>query len=103
MKQVNLYEAKTQLSKLVDRAAQGETIVIAKDGKPMATLGPIAAPKKEPRKLGLWAQPGDEVDFDTWWRDWKESDRLVEEMFEESLAQPEPKPRPHKSNRKRKA
>lgn len=36
--QVNLYEAKTQLSTLVDRAAGGEEIVIAKAGKPMARL-----------------------------------------------------------------
>jgi prevent-host-death family protein len=36
--QVNLYEAKTQLSSLVDRAAGGEEIVIAKAGKPMVKL-----------------------------------------------------------------
>ena len=35
---VNLYEAKTQLSSLVERAAQGEEIIIAKAGKPMARL-----------------------------------------------------------------
>jgi prevent-host-death family protein len=40
--QVNLYEAKTQLSALVDRAAKGEEIVIAKAGKPMAKLVPFA-------------------------------------------------------------
>jgi len=42
--QVNLYEAKTQLSGLVDRAAGGEEIIIAKAGKPMARLMPLAAP-----------------------------------------------------------
>lgn len=48
---VNLYAAKTQLSKLVDRAAAGEEIVIAKAGKPKAKLVPYkAAPKK--RRLG---------------------------------------------------
>jgi prevent-host-death family protein len=36
--QLNLYEAKTQLSSLVERAAKGEEIVIAKAGKPMARL-----------------------------------------------------------------
>jgi prevent-host-death family protein len=41
--QVNLYEAKTQLSGLVDRAAGGEEIVIAKAGKPLARLMPLAA------------------------------------------------------------
>lgn len=36
--QVNVYEAKTQLSKLLDRAQRGERVVIAKNGKPIADL-----------------------------------------------------------------
>jgi len=39
--QLNLYEAKTQLSALVDRAAAGAEIIIAKGGKPMAKLVPF--------------------------------------------------------------
>jgi len=53
--QVNLYEAKTQLSSLVERAAKGEEFVIAKAGKPMARLTPIAAQKTldpEPLRFG---------------------------------------------------
>jgi prevent-host-death family protein len=52
--QVNLYEAKTQLSSLVDRAAKGEEIVIAKAGKPMARLTPIPAEENvaEPLPFG---------------------------------------------------
>lgn len=94
MKQVSLYEAKTHLSKLVDEAAAGEEIVIAKNGKPMARLAPIsgASAKKEPRKLGQFAEPGEEVDLDTWWRAWKESDKEVEALFEESIAKPFPEP-----------
>jgi prevent-host-death family protein len=50
--QVNLYEAKTRLSSLVERVARGEEIVIAKAGKPMARLvSPVAAPKRN-RKPG---------------------------------------------------
>jgi prevent-host-death family protein len=54
----NLSEAKDQLSSLVDRAAAGEEIVIAKHGKPRARLVPVPAAKKlEPREpsnaLGL--------------------------------------------------
>lgn len=46
--QVNIYEAKTRLSELVDQAHQGETIVIAKNGTPLAKLVPLnAAPKKK--------------------------------------------------------
>lgn len=44
--QLNIYEAKTQLSNLVDRAAGGETIVIARAGKPMAKLVPIEPVRK---------------------------------------------------------
>jgi prevent-host-death family protein len=39
--QVNLYEAKTQLSSLVERASKGEEFIIAKAGKPMAVLSAI--------------------------------------------------------------
>ena len=49
--QVNTYEAKTQLSSLVDRASKGEEIVIAKGGKPMALLSPIKVPKGVPEPL----------------------------------------------------
>lgn len=38
---VSLYEAKTHLSELVDRAAQGQEIIIAKSGKPKARLVPL--------------------------------------------------------------
>jgi len=43
---VNLYDAKTNLSKLLDRAAAGEEIIIAKAGKPKAKLVPCKIGKK---------------------------------------------------------
>ena len=51
---VSLYEAKTHLSELVEQAAQGREIVIAKSGKPKARLVPLA-PKdtRHLRKPGL--------------------------------------------------
>ena len=52
MGMVNIYEAKTNLSRLVDQAAAGEEIVIAKAGKPMAKLVPLT-PVRRPIKLGL--------------------------------------------------
>jgi prevent-host-death family protein len=52
-KMVNLYEAKTQLSKLVERAARGEEVVIAKAGQPKARLMPLARPQP-PRAPGAW-------------------------------------------------
>ena len=53
---VNIYKAKTHLSRLVDRAAQGEEIVIAKAGKPRAKLVPFreaASPREPANLLGL--------------------------------------------------
>ena len=38
MSTVNIYDAKTQLSKLVERAAAGEDVIIARSGKPIARL-----------------------------------------------------------------
>jgi len=49
----NLYEAKTNLSRLVERAAAGEEIVIAKAGKPLARLVSYEAVKL-PRRPGAW-------------------------------------------------
>src|SRR5437763_5657655 len=46
---VNLYAAKTHLSELVERAAAGEEIVIAKAGKPKAKLVPYQPPRKKRR------------------------------------------------------
>lgn len=52
MRQVNIHEAKTHLSRLIEDVAAGEEIIIAKGGKPVAKLVPIAA-DFTPRKLGL--------------------------------------------------
>jgi prevent-host-death family protein len=50
MRTVNIHAAKTHLSRLVDAAAAGEEIIIAKSGKPLARLCPLA---QEPRKRVL--------------------------------------------------
>jgi antitoxin (DNA-binding transcriptional repressor) of toxin-antitoxin stability system len=53
LKTVNVQYAKTQLSRLLEEAAAGETIVIGKAGKPMAML--VAwRPELKKRKLGGW-------------------------------------------------
>jgi prevent-host-death family protein len=48
MKQVNLYEARTRLSSLVDEAAAGEEILIAKNGKALARLSIVEPAAKRP-------------------------------------------------------
>jgi len=49
---VNIHEAKTHLSRLVDEVAAGAEVIIAKAGKPMARLSPIAAPMRK-KRLGM--------------------------------------------------
>jgi prevent-host-death family protein len=60
MKQVNLYEAKTNLSALVEEAAAGEEIVIAKNGKAKARLVAISGADRQPRPMqfGFWDHYG---------------------------------------------
>jgi prevent-host-death family protein len=70
MKQINLYEAKTQLSSLVDRAAKGESFVIAKSGTPVARLVPLAEPVPEKKKIRFGGMEGkifipDDFDWST--------------------------------------
>ena len=55
MRTVNVHEAKTQFSRLIDAAHAGETILVAKDGKPWARLVPLETdrPQRQPGLLLL--------------------------------------------------
>ncbi len=54
MRTVNIHEAKTHLSRLVEAAANGESFIIAKAGKPMVQVSPLpVADKPPPRRLGF--------------------------------------------------
>jgi prevent-host-death family protein len=72
---VNIHQAKTHFSKLVERVEQGEEIVIARNGRPVAKLVPV--PRE--RRLGtlrgkIWAAPdwdSPEVNEEIW-REWWE-------------------------------
>jgi prevent-host-death family protein len=72
---VSLYEAKTKLSALVDRAAAGEEIIIAKHGIPHAQLVPVASRGRTRTPAGAmrvrWISP----DFDA-------PDAAIEQLFE---------------------
>jgi prevent-host-death family protein len=65
LKKINLHSAKTNLSKLIELAIQGEEVIICKAGNPVVKLVPFAQ-KKDKRKPGIWK---DKVtitkDFDT--------------------------------------
>ncbi|MGQ0570342.1 MAG: type II toxin-antitoxin system Phd/YefM family antitoxin [Armatimonadota bacterium] len=54
MRTVNMHDAKTHLSRLVDQASAGEEILLAKAGKPVARLGPLQAVPRR-RRLGALA------------------------------------------------
>jgi prevent-host-death family protein len=62
---VNIHEARTQLSKLVDQAARGESVVIARAGKPLVRVSALDSPA-EPKRLGfLTGEIEVPDDFDT--------------------------------------
>ena len=77
MRTVNIHEAKTHLSRLVDRAAKGEPFIIAKAGKPLVKVVPLDAPtESEKKRFGfLRGQISVPDDFDTMGQD------EIEEMF----------------------
>ena len=78
MTTVNIHEAKTNFSRLVERAANGETVIIAKAGKPMAKIVPLEAQKVDTSKRfgGLRGQFVIPDDFDRMMED------EIAEMFE---------------------
>ena len=53
-KPINIHEAKTHLSRLVERVEAGEEITLARAGRPVARLVPYRA-RREPRRPGLWS------------------------------------------------
>lgn len=75
MKTVNMHEAKTHLSRLVEEAVRGEPFVIARSGRPLVKVTMVDAP--EPRRTGfLKGQVDVPEDFDTMFGD------EIEAMFE---------------------
>ncbi len=78
MKQVNIYEARGQLSRLLEEVEGGEEILIARNGKPIVRLTPVNPPR---RVLGRWqgqVPPLSEAD-------WQASDEGVSAAFKASL------------------
>ena len=67
MQTINIHEAKTHLSRIVERVARGESFVIAKAGKPMVKVVPLdALEPSPPKRLGFLAgQVQVPDDFDT--------------------------------------
>lgn len=74
MKVLNIHQAKTHLSRLIEEVVQGGTVVVAKAGKPMVQLVPVAANGGD-RPLGLLAGQAKEAS-DCW-----SPDQDVEQWF----------------------
>jgi prevent-host-death family protein len=73
---VNVHEAKTHLSRLLERVESGQEIVIARAGRPVARLVPFR-PRRDPRVPGQWlGRVRLAADFD-------EIDKTIQESFEE--------------------
>jgi antitoxin (DNA-binding transcriptional repressor) of toxin-antitoxin stability system len=75
--QVNVYEAKTNLSKLLERVQQGERVIISKNGKPVADLV-----FHEPNKVIFGGMKG-EIEFDD--DEFEAADAEVAAMFDPEL------------------
>ena len=66
MRTYNIHEAKTHLSRLIEKAAKGEPFVIAKAGKPLVKVVAIDAPTTQKKRRGFLAgQISVPADFDT--------------------------------------
>jgi prevent-host-death family protein len=96
MKTVNMHEAKTHLSRLVEEAAAGEEIVIARAGKPLVRLVAVAT-IEGPRKLGTLAGKVHEA-TDAW-----AADPQIEALFYGTEVEPRQAKRVAERNRKPKA
>jgi prevent-host-death family protein len=76
---INIQAAKTHLSRLVEEAAAGEEIIIAKAGKPMVKVIPYK-PAKKPRTPGIFAGQG--------WESpdcWEPDEKLIKSFYESSI------------------
>ena len=76
--QVNVHEAKTRLSQLLELVEEGETVVIARNGQPVAELVPARQPAGFP--FGIACQEPLVPDGDEWWQPM--SDEEAEEWAE---------------------
>jgi len=75
METINIHEAKTHLSQILERVARGESVIIGKAGKPVAVLGPYVS-TEGPRKAGsMKGKIHIADDFDS-------DDQLIADLFE---------------------
>lgn len=81
MKTINIHEAKTHLSQIIERVARGESVIIGKAGKPMAVLSPYVASdrRRAPGSLAGKIELTDEFDA---------ADEVITGLFEHEADEP---------------
>jgi prevent-host-death family protein len=82
----NIHEAKSTLSRLIERALNGEDVVIARNGQPVVRLEPITAVPVG-RRGGRWSEGAREID-----RDWWAPDARLARLFEDGETLPPDSP-----------
>jgi len=75
MKTINIHEAKTHLSQIIERVARGESVIIGKAGKPMAVLSPYAATRPHRKPGSMKGRIHIANDFDA-------DDAVIADLFE---------------------
>lgn len=90
MAKIGAYQAKTRLSELLDRAEKGEVFEITKNGRSVATLGPLvdddarrAQARAAADQLLAWLDEGPRVSEEEAQRNWEELKREIEEEWNE--------------------
>jgi prevent-host-death family protein len=90
--EVNVHHAKTNLSRLIQQAEDGEEVVIARNGKPAVKLVPVSAAKPEPKYRQLGRLKGKLNLPENWEEEWKLIDKELEELMNDAPLVAEPMP-----------
>lgn len=90
---VNIHYAKTNLSKLIEQAENGEEVILARNGKPVVRLEPIASEKRKSLLGALKGKMWISDDFNS-----PETDKEIEDLMLNSPLFPERSSRPRKKS-----
>lgn len=77
----NIHEAKTTLSKLIERALAGEEVVIAKAGKPLVRLAALPQPEAAPDRLAAFDNYQGKVILDEDWEQSEFDDAMLDRLY----------------------
>lgn len=77
----NIHEAKTTLSRLIERALAGEEVVIAKAGKPVVRLVAVTQPTSSENRLALFGKYQGKIIIDETWEQSEFDDEMLERYY----------------------